>query len=161
MDKLKEICSRRYAARHRADNNNYSCSNPDYKSAKNLNLIIDSPDEDQSLFKKTLKREQEELDETAVKDLNILGDSLYRIENNNYRYIFNLLNKRKLISTGMPGGGRKFIEKSFLYNLFETVFSEIYINVPYMKVGYQAIINKFQILIWSKISEKNTFYKFL
>jgi len=139
IDKLKELFSRYNASKLRYDYQGHASFNPDYKSAKNLNDIIDvSPHEQARRSKASLADKQ--VDELAAEDVNILGDTLYSIENNNYKYIFNLLNKRKKASGNQNSraagsGGLRFIEKSFLYNLFEKILSRIYTNVPHMKVS--------------------------
>ena len=133
VDKLKDTFSKSCSSRFQPDYQAQTSFNRDYKSAKNLNDIIDvSPDVD---HKQALKQQQHCDELEGVEDVDILGDSLFSIENNNYKYIFNLLNKRKEIGAARTsGGGLRFIEKSFLYNLFERVLSRIYTNVPYMKV---------------------------
>ncbi len=89
--------------------------------------------------RQTNRLDDKHADDLAVEDVNILGDSLYSIENNNYKYIFNLLNKQNRVrsyeSSRASSGGLRFIEKSFLYNLFEKILSQIYTSVPHMKVS--------------------------
>ena len=99
------------------------------KSAKNLNDIIDSPEDEEPLSQQKLSG-QSSPDGVHVNEKDILGHTFYRIQNNNYNYIFNLLNKNKQMSV---------VDKSFLYSLFERILSRFYRNVPYMKFSKQFI----------------------
>lgn len=129
VDRLKEACVvRRY---HK------DLLSIESKSAKNLNDIIDRPEADEE--SEPLSSQQELSDSQSssandpgaqVKDKNILGNSFYRIQNNNYKYIYNLLNRNKQ---------RRVVDKSFLYSLFERILSRLYRNVPYMKFSKQFI----------------------
>ncbi len=146
----------------RYDYQGHASFNPDYKSAKNLNDIIDvSPHEQARRSKANLADKQ--VDELAAEDVNILGDTLYSIENNNYKYIFNLLNKRKKASGNQNSraagsSGLRFIEKSFLYNLFEKILSRIYTNVPHMKVSDKfRSIQKYGLSDTEKVNNQNLY----
>lgn len=128
VDRLKDISThKKKLARNFPD----LTFNPDCKeSAKNLNDIIDSPEDDNN----SLTFSKHIFDETEVNDTNILSDSLYIIKNSNYRYILNLLNKKK---QNLKSGNRT--DKSFLYHFFEQIISYIYRTVPFMKFSKQII----------------------
>ena len=126
VDRLKEACASRHS-------DHQDLLNADFKSAKNLNDIID--DAPEKLSQAQLKLGQD-YNEDEVNDKNILGDSLFQVQNHNYKYIMNLLNKKK--KQRMRGVGL-IVEKSFLYDLFERGLSMVYTNVPHMKFSKQFV----------------------
>jgi hypothetical protein len=144
VDRVKEYLIRNKNKQNFLETNTlnvdeFGISNPDCKeSEKNLNDLINNPDI--VIFQPSNKISYE----SEVNYKNILADSIYKIKNNNYKYIYNMLKKNKLKdSSRNPAtrylSGKKLIHKSYLYNLFETIIYSFYINVPYMKFSKQFV----------------------